>query len=50
MMDWLVHSVLDWTTYERFNRAAPVGGNGDHASSKYVHHPSSKYVHHPSIV
>ena len=33
--DWNVHSVLDWTTYERFNRAAPVGGNGDHASSMF---------------
>ncbi|XP_065916546.1 ryanodine receptor 2-like isoform X2 [Dysidea avara] len=29
-------SVLDWTTYERFNRAAPVGGNGDHASNCHV--------------
>lgn len=26
-------SVLDWTAYERFNRAAPVNYDGDHTTS-----------------
>lgn len=31
-----VYSVLDWTTYERFNRAAPVDYDGDHTTCTYI--------------